>query len=270
MKRRKTMTAKRPLIALLTDFGTADFFVASLKGVILSINPEARIEDVSHEVPAFDIAAGAFILSACAPLFPAGTIFVAVVDPGVGSGRRVLCARTARHYFIGPDNGLLGPVLDREKALEVREVANPDFRLAAVSRTFEGRDVMAPAAAWISLGVEPPALGPRLAGYRKLSVKGPVFGKRGISGSVLYADRFGNLITNIPAAASLSGGKGRVRLRAAGRVLMRRDAYASAAKGEVFFLEGSLGLVEISAREASAARELGIGPGAPVLITAGP
>jgi len=268
------MTAKRPLIALLTDFGTKDFFVASLKGVILSINPDVRIEDIGHEVPPFDIGAGAFILSACAPVFPAGTIFVAVVDPGVGSGRRILCARTERHYFIAPDNGLLGPVLERERALELREVANPDFRLAAVSPTFEGRDKMAPAAAWISLGVAPASLGPRLADYRKLPVKGPVFGPAGIRGVVLYADRFGNLITNIPAASALklAGAKrgGRLRLRAAGRVLARRDAYASASEDEVFFLEGSLGLIEISAREDSAARKLGIGPGAPVRITAGP
>jgi S-adenosylmethionine hydrolase len=268
------MTPKRPLIALLTDFGTRDFFVGSLKGVLLSINPEVRIEDISHDVPPFDVAAGAFILAACAPVFPSGTIFVAVVDPGVGSERRVLCARTARHAFIAPDNGLLGPVLDRERPVEIREVANPVFRLAAVSPTFEGRDVMAPAAAWLSLGLEPAALGPGLAGCRKLPVKGPAYGKAGIRGSVLYADRFGNLITNIPAAAVLrmSGrkGAGRVRLRVAGRVLGRRDAYASAGRGEVFFLEGSLGLIEISAREASAARKLRAGPGTPVRVTPGP
>jgi S-adenosylmethionine hydrolase len=262
----------RPLIALLTDFGTKDFFVASLKAVILTINPDVRIVDISHQVPAFDIRAGGFLLYACAPLFPAGTIFVAVVDPGVGSGRRLLVARTGRHHFVAPDNGLLGPILDREKALEVRELVNPRLMLAAVSRPFEGRDKMAPAAAWLSLGVPAAEFGPRCDDFRRLPWKLTVRRKGEIRGSVLYVDGFGNLITDIPAEAvsRLAGAKGwgRLRLLASGRSLRRCDAYASAAKGELFFLEGSLGLVEISARESSAARKLKLKAGDGVRITA--
>jgi S-adenosylmethionine hydrolase len=266
---------KRPLIALMTDFGTKDYFVASLKGVILSINPEAGIVDITHELPAFDVAAGGFVLSACAPFFPAGTIFVAVVDPGVGSARPVLVVRTGRFHFVAPDNGLLAPVLEREGAVEVRELADPRYGLGAVGRTFEGRDRMAPAAAWLSLGVPAAELGPRRDGYRTLPAPPPVLtGRSAIRGRILYADRFGNLITNIPSSAAdrLKGARrtAELRLRVAGRSLRRRDAYASAAPGEVFFIDGSLGLVEIAAREASAAGRLGLKAGAPVRITAGP
>jgi S-adenosylmethionine hydrolase len=263
----------RPLIALMTDFGTKDFFVASLKAVILSINPEVPIVDISHDLPPFDIKAGGFVLYACARLFPPGTIFVAIVDPGVGSGRPVLLVKTDRAHFIAPDNGLLSLALAEEKALEVREITNPKFGLAAVSRTFEGRDRMAPAAAWLSLGVPAAEFGPRRDDYRRLTWKPPVVGKGEIRGRVLYVDKFGNLITDIPvgAAARLEGakGSGKLRLHAAGHSLRRLDAYASAAKGDAFFLEGSLGLIEISARETSAANKLRLKAGAAVRITAG-
>ncbi len=264
----------RPLIALLTDFGDRDFFVGSLKAVIAGIHPEAAVVDITHNAPPFNPAAAGFILGACSGFFPQDTIFLSIVDPGVGTGRKILLVRTPRFAFIAPDNGLLTAPLEREKILEVREIAARRFFLAAGRTTFEGRDRMAPAAAWLSLGVDPAEFGPRLRTYRKLSLPRPARVTSGIRGAVLYADHFGNLITNIPAAMLERLGDGHPAakpvLRIAGReIRIFRTSYASAAVGRPFALINSLGLVEIAVREDSAAEALGAGPGTPVRLLAG-
>lgn len=251
---------QHPVIALMTDFGLDDFFVASIKAVILSINPAVSIVDITHNVPSYDVRAGSFILAACTPFFPQGTIFLSVVDPGVGSERRILLARTAKHDFIAPDNGLLTLALDEPGSLELRSVSALKFFLSESSRTFEGRDRMAPAAAWLSLGTPAAEFGPRLDGYEKHPVHKPRREKDRIKGEVAYVDKFGNLITNIPAA--WLSGLGRrpsppFRMRIRGRTI---DAfpvsYSRGPRGKLFALAGSLGTVEIALRRDSAAARL--------------
>jgi S-adenosylmethionine hydrolase len=263
-----------PPIALLTDFGDRDFFAGSLKAVIAAINPRAVTVDITHNAPPFDPAAAGFLLTACYGFFPEGTIFLSVVDPGVAAGRKIILVLTPRYRFIAPDNGLLTMPLEREKVLEVREVRSRRFFLSAGRTTFEGRDRMAPAAAWLSLGVDPRELGPRLRAVKKIRVPRPARTASGIRGAVLYADHFGNLITNIPARMleRLRQGRPASRpvLRIAGRDIRDfRKSYASAKAGAPFALIDSLGLVEIAVREASAASVLGARPGTAVLLLGG-
>ena len=260
-----------PLVALLTDFGEDDFFVASLKGVILSINPEARIIDISHRVPSFDLEAAGFILSAACPYFPPATVFLVIVDPAVGTKRRILLVRTKKHFFIAPDNGVLSLALEKEEITELREVTNQKFFLPQASATFEGRDKMAPATAWLTLGVSPEEFGPAASNPVRLALQKPELSGEVIRGRVLYVDKFGNLITNIPASMvdSLAGDGEKEKLtafvgrRKAGSF---RGTYSVAAKGEMFFLFGSVGLIEVASRESSAAQRLGAKRGDEVKI----
>jgi S-adenosylmethionine hydrolase len=259
-----------PTIALLTDFGLEDFFVPSLKGVILGINPQARIVDVSHSVPSYDVRAGGFLLAACAPFFPAGTIFLSVVDPGVGSERRILLARTGRHDFIAPDNGLLTLSLEGASGLELRSVSSAKFFLSRTGRTFEGRDKMAPAAAWLSLGTPASELGPLQDGYVKHEVLRARVESGRIRGEVAYVDKFGNLITNIPVAllASLEPGPSAsftFGLKG-GTASVYLDSYSRARPGQLFALPGSLGTIEIALRRDSAAARLGARAGDEVSV----
>ena len=250
-----------PVIALLTDFGEDDFFVASLKAVILSLNPEARIVDISHRIPSFDIDAAGFVLWAAYKFFPQGTIFLAIVDPGVGSRRRILLVKTERYFFIAPDNGLLSRVLREETVEQIREIANPRFFLSPLSQTFEGRDKMAPAAAWLSRGKDLEMFGPPAKDFkRRTGPKARIAGGE-IQGRILYTDKFGNLITNIPSSLlerlAPKNRKEHLTLFAGQERLGRlKESYSAAKKGEAFFLVGSLGLIEISAREASAAQKI--------------
>ena len=262
-----------PLVALLTDFGERGFFAASLKAVIAGINPAARTIDISHRVPAFDVRAAGVILDSCCRFFPRDTIFLSVVDPGVGTKRRILLVRTGRYAFIAPDNGLLTLALEHERVVEIRTISSPRYFLTPERTTFEGRDRMAPAAAWLSLGVAPREFGPRLRKYAVADVPRPSAGPSGIRGAVLYADHFGNLITNIPGRMldefRGKAGAGGAALRIAGRAIRSfRTSYDSPERGEPFVLVNGQGLVEIAVREASAADLLGAGPGCAVGISA--
>jgi len=265
------MVMKAPVIALLTDFGDEDWFVASLKAVILSLNPRARIVDISHRIPSFDVDAAGFVLFAASKYFPEGTVFLVVVDPGVGSERKLLLVETARHFFIAPDNGVLSLAIAGEKVREVRQITNSRFFLRRPSRTFEARDKMAPAAAWLSLGQKVESFGPKLRHYVKKNLPEPEFVGHEVRGRILYADKFGNLITDIPASAveAVRTSKSAKKLSLfvnATRVGGFKESYASARKGELFFLVGSLGLVEIAARESSAFKRIKPKPGAVVRI----
>jgi S-adenosyl-L-methionine hydrolase (adenosine-forming) len=186
-------------ITLLTDFGLKDAYVGIMKGVILSINPEAAIVDMTHGIEAQDITEAAFVLAECFPWFAAGTIHVAVVDPTVGSARRAIIAVTNGHCFVGPDNGVLSLVLDGAK--EVYTIENPDFMLHPVSATFHGRDVFSPAAAHLSKGVRPAAFGRRVDDPLVLPGLFPEKGGETLTGRIVRFDRFGNGITNITAEA---------------------------------------------------------------------
>ena len=239
----------RPLITLLTDFGTSDHYVAAMKGVILGICPEANIKDITHEIPPFSVIEGSFAISQAWKTFPAGTIHVAVVDPGVGTERRALAAELNSHIFIVPDNGLLTLLPGN---LSVRNIAAEEHFRHPVSRTFHGRDVFAPAAAQMSRGVSIESLGPEVDNWVRLEISNP---QQGI-GTILKADRFGNLITNIPTGTEVAEiDMGGVRISRFHR------SYAEASPGEPFLIDGSAGFVEVSIRQGSAAAVTGSGSG---------
>src|SRR5687767_15442086 len=187
----------RPVIALLTDFGTRDHYVGTMKGVALGICPDATLVDISHELPPHDVMAAALELAASYRYFPAGTIFLVVVDPGVGSSRRGLAAEAGEYKFVAPDNGVLSIVLDEQPARRVVELTERRYARPTVSRTFEGRDRLAPAAAWLAKGVELTALGRPASNVQRLDIPRIRESAGGIDGEVVRVDRFGNLITNI-------------------------------------------------------------------------
>jgi S-adenosylmethionine hydrolase len=185
------------LITLLTDFGDQDSFVASMKGVILTINPQASFVDLSHHVSPHSIEEAAYLLKSSYRYFPEGTVHVAVVDPGVGSARRPLLIKTARYYFLGPDNGVFSYVLKDEEEVEVREIENQQYRLKSVGHTFDGRDLFAPSAAWLTKGVPASSFGRVIRDPIRLSVIEPSRQDNGLVGRIEHVDRFGNLISNL-------------------------------------------------------------------------
>jgi hypothetical protein len=194
------VSAVRPLITLLTDFGDRDWFVASMKGVILGINPDTHIVDISHQITPHRIEEAAYVLESCYQYFPRGTVHVAVVDPGVGSTRRPLLASSSRCYFLAPDNGLLSRVLRKERDVAIRQVDNPAYRLEAEGATFDGRDVFAPAAGWLTRGEPVSSFGPIIGDPVMLVISEPTWEGKTLAGTVDYIDRFGNLILNITAS----------------------------------------------------------------------
>jgi S-adenosyl-L-methionine hydrolase (adenosine-forming) len=191
----------QPLIALFTDFGQRDVYVAQIKGAILSLNPQALLVDLSHDVGQFDVPQAAYLLEKAVRYFPAGTIVVAVVDPGVGSVRRPLLVSTrAGKFYVGPDNGLFTWILERERLQEAYALEQEAyFRTPWVSATFHGRDIFAPVAAHLSLGVAPTCFGQRLTEVVTLPCAQPQVAERTVTGVVLHIDHFGNILTNVPA-----------------------------------------------------------------------
>lgn len=257
------------VVALLTDFSTADAYAGIVRGVISGAAPRARIVDITHDIPPYDVRRGAWVLAEAAPWFPRGTVFLAVVDPGVGGARRPVAVKTRRGWYVGPDNGLLSLASARDGVEAVVELAVPSSR-RRISRTFHARDIFAPAAARLAGGTALSRLGRRsLTGLRPLAW--PVPRRRGhfLEGEVLCVDRFGNLITNLTASgvkAASRGGGPRIRI---GRrtVLGLAPAYDSVPRGGWLAIEGSSGLIEISRREASAAAALGARGGTPVRVS---
>ena len=244
-------------IVLLTDFGTRDWYVAALKGVLAARAPAARIIDLTHEVPPQDVATGAFLLSAASPWFPRGTIFVAVVDPGVGSRRRLLAVASAGRYFLGPDNGLLALSLQHDPRARIIELTNRRFWLTPVSRTFHGRDILAPVAAHLARGVALHQLGLRRPSLQPLPRSAARRHGRGVTGVIIHIDAFGNLITNLDAAAC--GVSARVH-RCTVQVRRRRipvvSSYADGRPGQPIAVVNSLGLLEVAVFQGSAAGQL--------------
>jgi S-adenosylmethionine hydrolase len=258
----------RPLIALLTDFGTADHYAGTMKGVMLGICPEATLVDISHDIPAHDVMAGALELAAAYRYFPAGTIFVAVVDPGVGSARRGLAADTGDYRFVAPDNGVLTLVLRESPPKKVVELTERRYARPTVSRTFEGRDRFAPAAAWLAKGTQLPALGRPLNDPQKLDIPQPEVTADAIRGVVVRIDRFGNLVTNIDRKSiERFAAGGSVGIDAAGHRVGRLVAtYAELPADGVGALFGSTDHLELAAPSASAAGQLGLARGATVTV----
>ncbi|GAB6065846.1 S-adenosyl-l-methionine hydroxide adenosyltransferase family protein [Aquifex pyrophilus] len=193
------------VIALLTDFGTKDGFVGAVKGVILSINPSVQIVDITHEVNSFDILEGALILKAHYSYFPEGSIFVCVVDPGVGSERRGIVVKTKKYIFVGPDNGIFDLVLREEKEFETYLIENERFTLPRRNNTFHGRDVFAPVSAYLSRGVRPELIGRKIEYTFRLDIPGVKEEEDYVEGVILYFDKFGNGITNVPCGKYREG-----------------------------------------------------------------
>lgn len=257
------------IVTLTTDFGLRDAYVAEMKGVMLGIarasGQSLQLVDVTHEVERHDITEGALALEAAAPFFPTGTVHLAVVDPGVGTARRGLVVAADGHLLVGPDNGLFTPFLAAE-GWRAFEIAEADYRLPLVSRTFHGRDLFAPAAAHLALGLDPARLGPplrdpvRLAWPEVRAVAGAV------AGAVVHADRFGNLITSIHAR-SVEPLDADVLIRVGGREVPLAGTYADLPAGRPGALVGSGGRLEIAVREGSAAAVLRARRGTPVVVS---
>ncbi|MFN2411947.1 MAG: S-adenosyl-l-methionine hydroxide adenosyltransferase family protein [Pyrinomonadaceae bacterium] len=250
-------------IALLTDFGTMDYFVGAVKGTILSINSNATIIDITHEVPRHNVDAAAFLLAACYLDFPVGTIFLAVVDPGVGTNRRGLVVWSRERFFVGPDNGLFSFLLDNEA--DVFEISNDSYFRKAVSNTFQGRDIFAPAAAHISAGAEISNFGRRISDPVILDSIAVVRDGDLIEARIIYIDHFGNLITNLSPADLPSKFILRIGEHAITKV---RENYDESSADEPFFIVGSTGFMEISVRQYSATRMLNASVGQKLEISA--
>ena len=257
----------RPVIALLTDFGLRDHYTGTLKGVVLGICPDVTLVDISHDVPPHDVMAGALELAASYRYFPAGTIFLVVVDPGVGSARRGIAAEAGEYRFVGPDNGVLGPVLDEHPPKRVVELTDRRFARPTVSRTFEGRDRFAPAAAWLAKGIDLGALGRSAGALKRLDVPRPDVDATRLVGQVLRVDRFGNLVTNIDRRTFDKVADWTLDIRVGPHLVSKVvSTYADIGEGEVCALFGSTDHLEIAANGASAASLLGLDRGAAVHI----
>lgn len=261
------MAIRNPIITLMTDFGLRDHYVAAMKGVILSICPNAGIIDVTHEVSSYEVAEAAYLLSQTWSYFPKKTVHVVVVDPGVGSMRRPILAEVDGQRFIAPDNGVLTPLLTRE-GCKVRHIIQTRYFRKTVSQTFHGRDIFAPVAAHVAAGVTAANLGPRIDNYLRLTIERPNrTARRGWTGAIQHIDRFGNIVTNFPVAEFPHIEHAPFEVTVGFRTIEKlARSYAGMPPGELFAIIGSSGYLEISANQESAARKLGCETGAPVEI----
>jgi len=249
------MTA-RPVIALLSDFGLRDHYVAAMKAVVLGICPDASLVDITHQIPPQDILAGALELEAIAPYLPGGTVVLAVVDPGVGSGRRAVAIEAGGLHFVGPDNGLFSLALQRLSQATAVSIEDRRFVRERVSRTFEGRDRFAPAAAWLARGAALRELGPMVSDLVALDVPVAATTRDGIDGVVLRVDHFGNLVTNVSDDA-LPALRSSITVHVAGATIEGvSGTYAEVPPGSLCAIVGSTGRLEISCNNGNAATVL--------------
>lgn len=241
------------IVALLTDFGQRDSYVATMKGVMLGIDSQAKFVDISHEIKLGDVQAAAYVLSTCIEWFPEGTVFLAVVDPGVGSSRKAVAIRTEKHFFVGPDNGIFTLALRREKLVSAVEIDCTAIPTKAISNTFHGRDIFAPAAAYLSQGRCFEALGSKISSLVQLDIKPNRLQGKLLYGSILYIDNFGNIITSIHEeesnglATTLYVGKRAFRLG---------STYSDVALGQPIAYWGSSGYCEAALHGSSASEFL--------------
>ena len=259
----------RPVIALLTDFGTRDHYAGTMKGVALGICPDAAFVDITHDIAPHDVLGGALELAASYKYFPAGTIFLVVVDPGVGSSRRPLAAEAGGYRFVAPDNGVLTLAFRETAPKRVVELTERRYARPTVSRTFEGRDRFAPAAAWLAKGIDLSGLGRPLTSWHMLSVPEPAVAESQILGEVLRVDRFGNLVTNVDRRTfERFAGGGKIEIVAGQQAVDAVVAtYADAEAGAVCALFGSSDHLEVAVNGGSAAERLELGRGARVTIS---
>jgi S-adenosylmethionine hydrolase len=253
----------RPIITLLTDFGVADYYVGAMKGVMLGICPEAQLVDITHEIAPFQIGHGASVLEQAWKCFPAGTVHVAVVDPGVGSERRPIVAEAGGHLFVAPDNGLLTRVFRAVENPVVREISAKQFFREPVSRTFHGRDIFAPVAAHLAAGVSADKMGRETKSFSVLATpEASQVSEDTWQAEVLWADRFGNVVTNLRADAFSSVRLRHFEMRAGEATVSRYAEYYSAMdEGIPYLVAGSAGYLEIALNQRDTARDLGISAG---------
>jgi len=276
---------KAPIITLTTDFGYKDYFVGSMKGVILGINPEARIVDISHEVDPQNVDAAAYLIKSSHHYFPAGTIHVVVVDPGVGSPRNPILVVGKRDFFVGPDNGVFSYIYSEIDSLRIIHITSKEYFFKDTWRmgetysgelgsTFHGRDIFASVAAWLSKGVDPAKLGEEIQNPVRLPLAEPrpitsASGKRAMEGRVIYIDRFGNLITNITRFHLQVLSPSRTfRINLKGRTFEIKRFYAEGNRGEPFALVNSCGHLEVFIYLGNAHKKLEVSIGNPILLTA--
>jgi S-adenosyl-L-methionine hydrolase (adenosine-forming) len=260
-----------PLITLLTDFGTADYFVAAVKGVILAISPRANIVDITHDIPPQDIEAAAFTLLAAHSSFPAGAIHISVVDPTVGSSRRAILIEACEQFFVGPDNGVFSYVCERQGVARVFHLNKEKYFRHPVSATFNGRDIFAPVAAALSVGIKPERLGTEIADYVRLpALKAEISQGGRLKARIIHIDRFGNCVTNITPLDLTNGmTSSGLRLSVKGKpVKAFKNFFAEETKDreKVFGIWGSAGFLEIAAINESAAKLLNARRGDSVIV----
>lgn len=247
------------ILTLLSDFGLKDPYVAEMKAVILSIHPQVRLVDISHEIEKFNIREGAFVLASAAPYFPSGTIHVAVVDPGVGTKRRPIIVETKHEFYVGPDNGLLMLAAQKEGVDHVYHVNNPQYMLPQVSRTFHGRDIFAPTAAHLARGRPPSEFGPEIQDYVFPEFAKPYTRKGELFGQILHIDDFGNVVSNISAndvekMGIREGSFVNVKLKGRTLALKLCSAYGEAPAKKPLAIIGSSDFLEVSINQGNASK----------------
>jgi S-adenosylmethionine hydrolase len=261
--------AHSPIITLTTDFGLNDHFVGTLKGVILEIVPEASIVDISHSVQPFDVLDGALTIAQAYSYFPAGTVHMVVVDPGVGSARRPIIASSEKHHFVAPDNGVLSLVYSREERMNVQNITSDHYFLSPISKTFHARDIFAPVSAYLAKGVDSGKFGEPITDFVRFNAPKPkTVAPNQMRGVILKVDRFGNLVTNFtaqdvpalfqeaPPAFKITIGKS--------DITEMKSAYADGTPKQIFAIVGSMGYLEIATNRASALQLIGSGKGSEV------
>jgi S-adenosylmethionine hydrolase len=263
---------RRPIITLTTDFGINDHFVGTIKGVILAIDPDIQIVDISHSVQAFDVLDGALTIAQSYSYFPSGTVHLVVVDPGVGTARRPILVTSDRHHFVAPDNGVLSLVYAREERLHIRHVTAEHYSLQPISKTFHARDIFAPIAAWLAKGVDSDKFGEEITDFVRFNPPTPKsIDGNSLRGVVLKVDRFGNLVTNItpkeaPTLFLVDGGPFKITV-GKHEITEILPTYSEGEPGQVFGILGSMGYLEISTNRGSAAKIVGTGKGSEVTIS---
>jgi len=264
----------RPVITLITDFGTTDHYVGTMKGVILNINPEVQLVDICHLVSPYDIFEAAYALLQSYRFFPKDTIHLVVVDPGVGTGRRPILARAGPYRFVAPDNGVLSLLFRREEGAQVWHVTADHYFLNPVSNTFHGRDIFAPVAGWLSRGVQEDKLGERITDYTQFTTPKPKWvSEKLMEGMILKVDSFGNLITNISpedVPQLFAENPSAFRILINQREVTRLNlSYSMGRPLELFAIVGSSGFIEICTNRASAAKMLDANRGTEVSVIIG-
>ena len=263
--------ARTPIVTLTTDFGLNDHFVGTLKGVILEIVPEVTIVDISHAVQPFDVLDGALTIAQAYPYFPAGTVHLVVIDPGVGTERRPIIASSEKHHFVAPDNGVLSLVYSREERLQVQNITSDHYFLSPISKTFHARDIFAPVSAYLAKGVDSGKFGEPITDFVRFNAPKPkAVSASNMRGVILKVDRFGNLVTNftpndVPMLFQEPAPAFKITVGNS-EITEIKSNYAEGKPKEVFAILGSMGYLEIATNRGSAVQLVGSGKGSDVNV----